>query len=84
MNRTPAVFTLDPRRYHIERATIPQVTPDGITPPIGIAFDYALLAADLEVMGYPDELTDAIQALDEDHKPAQKVRIKVGDYIAPE
>jgi ATPase subunit of ABC transporter with duplicated ATPase domains len=28
------------------------------------------LAADLDVMGYPDELTDAIQALDPDHKPS--------------
>ena len=67
MIKTPAVFTIDPRRYHTETG-----------------FDYALLAADLDVMGYPDELTDAIQALDPDHKPAprQNVSLKPGDLIA--
>jgi hypothetical protein len=78
MIRTPAVFTLDPRRYHIERATIPQVTPDGITPPIEVTMDYALLAADLDVMGYPDEFVEAVQALDDDHK-GSSILVEVAD-----
>ena len=77
MIRTPAVFTIDPRRY------LPHLTPDGITPPIGVAFDYALLAADLGVMGYPDELVEAVQALDPDHRPAprQDVSFRSDDLV---
>ena len=66
MIRTPAVFTIDPRRYETESG-----------------FDFALLAADLDVMGYPDEIVEAILALDEDHKPAprQDVSFKPGDLV---
>ena len=65
--KTPFTFTIDPYRYHITREVTPQQTSDGTTPGIEIGMDYALLAADLDVFGYPDELTEAILALDPDH-----------------
>lgn len=79
--KTPSTFTIDPRRYHITREVTPQQTPDGTTPGIEIGMDYAMLAADLDVMGYPDELTDAIQALDPDHGGKVAVSFKAGDLV---
>ena len=84
--KTPSTFTIDPRRYRIEREVTPQQTAAGTTPGIEIGMDYALLAADLDVMGYPDELTDAIQALDPDHGGKGSMPFKAGDlgtYVKP-
>lgn len=56
-------LTLDPARYLTIVPVEPVQTPDGLTPPVKATLDYALLAADLDVQGWPDELTDAIAAL---------------------
>ena len=80
--KTPSTFTIDPRRYRIEREVTPQQTPDGTTPSIEIGMDYALLAADLDVFGYPDELTEAILALDPDHGGRVAASLKAGDLVA--
>lgn len=79
--KTPSVFTIDPSRYHTTREVTPRQTPDGTTPGIEIGMDYALLAADLDVFGYPDELTEAILALDPDHGGKVAVSFKASDLV---